>query len=613
MICALCLFSLLLATKAGRDPLSLHCCFAPTNRPVVLACDQYEGDYIMQVPFAYFGSVPYEQRMCGADQPLAGDRNATGAAVGDCATARGVHIQHHLSSTCVQQQSCTVQWSDFQHLCSDCSELLVRWVCASDALAAAGTMPQPKVEKSSLLGPLRAQGNQVVDANGQPVRLQGVNWPGLHITHVPSGLDRTPVMSLALRIKALGFNVVRLTWDTHTVQSNPMVPKRLVAANPQFIGMSALQVMEEVIKALETAGVAVWLDNHMLDTDWCCSDNDCNGFWFNAQHQEEDWLEAWRKVAKMSRPYKAVVGAGLKNEIRAMISGKSWGSGPFCPAEIFDRGHENIANFTAATWASGPSALQWRAAAERAGQQILLENPNLLISIGGLDYSSDLRELKNFPKLPKENLVYEAHSYSWQTSSKVVNVALPGSLPGTAPGQSSPGSWEAVRQTCTTLGEACGGVTCAGATDNCYVRRGNGFHEPLRGAVQADRHFSQINRFRTDRSNFATQTDAWWGFLVKENLVPVILTEFGMSQEWQHDPTAKLWFSQISDYIKSSKDGGLDWMYWALIGEQEGGTSRHAGQTETFGILNHCNTAPAATAHIEALQALMSRKEGLLV
>ena len=59
----------------------------------------------MQVPFAYFGSVPYGQRMCGADQPLAGDRNATGGAVGDSATARGVHIQHHLSSTCVQKQN----------------------------------------------------------------------------------------------------------------------------------------------------------------------------------------------------------------------------------------------------------------------------------------------------------------------------------------------------------------------------------------------------------------------------------------------------------------------------------------------------------------------------
>ena len=99
--------------------------------------------------------------------------------------------------------------------------------------------------------------------------------------------------------------------------------------------------------------------------------------------------------------------------------------------------------------------------------------------------------------------MYEAHSYSWQTSTKVVNVALPGSLPGTAPGQSSPGSWEAVRQTCTTLGEACGGVTCAGATDNCYVRRGSGFHEPLRGAVQADKHFSRINRFRMHQQYLA--------------------------------------------------------------------------------------------------------------
>lgn len=62
-------------------------------------------------------------------------------------------------------------------------------------------------------------------------------------------------------------------------------------------------------------------------------------------------------------------------------------------------------------------------------------------------------------------------------------------------------------------------------------------------------------------------------------------------------------------------------MYWSLLGEQEGGTSRHAGQTETFGVLNHCNTAPAAQvrrlarphspcqAHINALQRLMGKTE----
>ena len=85
------------------------------------------------------------------------------------------------------------------------------------------------------------------------------------------------------------------------------------------------------------------LDGHdlkalRLDTDWCCSDNDCNGFWFNAHHPEEHWVDAWRKVAKMSLPYKAVLGAGLKNEIRAMISSKSWGSGAFCSAGFLDRG-----------------------------------------------------------------------------------------------------------------------------------------------------------------------------------------------------------------------------------------------------------------------------------
>ena len=41
------------------------------------------------------------------------------------------------------------------------------------------------------------------------------------------------------------------------------VSTRLVAANPQLVGRRALEVMEEVIKALEVVGLAVWLDNHM--------------------------------------------------------------------------------------------------------------------------------------------------------------------------------------------------------------------------------------------------------------------------------------------------------------------------------------------------------------
>lgn len=43
----------------------------------------------------------------------------------------------------------------------------------------------------------------------------------------------------------------------------------------------------------------------MLDTDWCCSADDCNGLWFNSRHPEQDWLDAWSRVAALSKPFKA--------------------------------------------------------------------------------------------------------------------------------------------------------------------------------------------------------------------------------------------------------------------------------------------------------------------
>lgn len=140
----------LLALVQSKDSSDLHCCFAPRERPVVLACDQYENDLITQVPFAYFGAVPFDQRVCGADADD-GRKNFT-----------GVHIQRHLQSTCAGQRSCEVQWSDFEHLCESCTELLVRWICKSDA-------ERPSVPLTSAsFGPLRASGNQLLDSEGLP-------------------------------------------------------------------------------------------------------------------------------------------------------------------------------------------------------------------------------------------------------------------------------------------------------------------------------------------------------------------------------------------------------------------------------------------------------------
>ena len=102
------LFVSLIHQTRSRDNSPLHCCFAPTNRPVVLACDQYQDDFIKEVPFAYFGVVPFERRICGSDQP----RGYSNSSLGD-GSPGGVHIQHHLSSNCVKKKILVLNALDF--------------------------------------------------------------------------------------------------------------------------------------------------------------------------------------------------------------------------------------------------------------------------------------------------------------------------------------------------------------------------------------------------------------------------------------------------------------------------------------------------------------------
>ncbi|CAE6968743.1 unnamed protein product [Symbiodinium sp. CCMP2592] len=498
----------------------LNCCFVPVGQPAVLACDVTQGEVISDVPFAYYGDIPVEDRVCGAD--LARHKSC------------GVDVQKHLLQKCHLQQTCEVDWSEFSAQCPGNHELVMRWTCKAGASTSTRA-----TEHKELLGPLFARGSILADARGERVRLQGVNWPGAHISHVPSGLDRAPLASIATRIREQGFNVVRLTWDVNTVLTNPTVANRRVAANPQLLGKRALDVMDAVIEALQIAGVAVWLDNHMLDTDWCCTETDCNAFWFNANHSMTDWIEAWRVVARRSRQFKAVVAAGLKNEIRRVTTGKSWGSGPFCDASFFQPGLGNEP--VGAQWATGPKHLQWRAAAEHAGFVVLEENPDLLISLSGLDYSFDLREVgEKPPSLPKDKVVFEAHSYSWQHFAVVFDVRLPGSI--LARGASS-----ILQSQCLALGAQCAGLSCT-TEDDCEMRSGEGAG-PMRGAAPLGGWYSMIRRYDPDLADFAKRSEQWWGYLVKQGIAPVVVTEFGMAHDFRSSPDVAQWWEKLSGYL----------------------------------------------------------------
>jgi endoglucanase len=234
--------------------------------------------------------------------------------------------------------------------------------------------------------PLHTRGHQIVDAAGRSVRLTSVNWYGFDQKEfVVGGLDHAPLATIVSEIVALGVNSVRLPWANETLEHNPVIAAYAVKANPQFKGKRAMEIMDGVVDALAKAHIMIILDNHMSRADWCCSDKDGNGLWFNAEYPESKWLADWRTIVARYKHERWVVGADLRNELR---SGAAWGG-------------------------TDPK-LDWHAAAERGGDAVLAVNPRLLIMVESPDYSTNF---SGFDKLPvrltvADRLVYSPHAYA---------------------------------------------------------------------------------------------------------------------------------------------------------------------------------------------------------
>jgi endoglucanase len=158
-----------------------------------------------------------------------------------------------------------------------------------------------------------------------------------------------------------------------------------VKANPQFRGKRALDVMDAVIASLARAHILVILDNHVSRADWCCSETDGNGLWYNAEYPEAKWLADWQSMVRRYKHQPWVVGADLRNELR---NGAQWG---------------------------GPDPkLDWHAAAERCGNAILAVNSKLLIMVEGPQYSTDFTGFGRLPLVLKvrHRAVYSPHAYA---------------------------------------------------------------------------------------------------------------------------------------------------------------------------------------------------------
>jgi endoglucanase len=242
--------------------------------------------------------------------------------------------------------------------------------------------------------PLSVDGRFIVDANGNRVRLAGVNWFGAHEDlGVAPGLDRVHRRSLAEYIASLGFNSIRFPFSLWMLEQTTAVPDFTLAANDDLYGSTPLEVYDACVEALTGAGLIVIPNCHLLDFGWCCAADDQNGLWWNSNWTTEQFTTAWQKIATRYQSNPLVAAMDIKNEPRpATLNGTtltpSWGTG-------------NQTDFAAMYTATG-----------NAIQSI---SPGVLIICEGLAYAGDLTGVAAHPVTldTPGQVLYSMHDYPW--------------------------------------------------------------------------------------------------------------------------------------------------------------------------------------------------------
>ncbi|MBO0797568.1 MAG: glycoside hydrolase family 5 protein, partial [Blastocatellia bacterium] len=198
-------------------------------------------------------------------------------------------------------------------------------------------------------------GNQILDANNQPVKIAGVNWFGFETNlYVPHGLFTRNYQDMLDQMKSLGFNAIRLPYCNQMFDAGSTPNGIDFNMNPDLQGLNSLQIMDKIIAYCGQIGLRIILDRHRPDS------NAQSALWYTAQYSEARWISDWQMLAQRYANNPTVVGADLHNEPHAPAI---WGTDP------------NSTNTTT----------DWRAAAQRAGNAILSVNPNWLIFVEGVD------------------------------------------------------------------------------------------------------------------------------------------------------------------------------------------------------------------------------------
>lgn len=163
---------------------------------------------------------------------------------------------------------------------------------------------------------LSTLGNQIVDEQGNYVRLKSINWFGAEGTNnLPHGLWQVSYKALIDQIAAWGFNCIRIAFSGDTFASGSAISglNTSIADNTVFapggVNVTPLAAMDIIIAYAATKGLYVVLDHHRRTAG-----AGADGSPTDSSYTESDWHATWVALATHYASQPNVIGADLHNE-----------------------------------------------------------------------------------------------------------------------------------------------------------------------------------------------------------------------------------------------------------------------------------------------------------
>ncbi len=259
---------------------------------------------------------------------------------------------------------------------------------------------------------LHTCGAQIVAADGTPVVLHALNWYGFDSNDfVAGGLRYATYQAIVDRIKALGYNALRIPFSNELVERDPVVSDigpicvglsclpitgaQVLGLNGELAGRDALSILKTIVDYAGQQGLYVILDDHRSEAAWGPEEN---GLWYTNTlcpsdaapytcYTPQSWLNDWNTVGRLFQNDPYVIGMDLRNEPHWVNPAVSGGAGRWQPSSCAL--YVQFAHWGPCGGVNNDST-DWAQAATQAGNELLGLNPHWLIFVeGGSTYPQD--------------------------------------------------------------------------------------------------------------------------------------------------------------------------------------------------------------------------------